>query len=578
MDLLLTNFSAIGNALGWTLIHFIWQGTLLFICYWLLTRLFFKNKFNLHYWSGLAFMLLCLIIPVREFMLQMGLDNTDLIQQLGTYTVGIIQPQGILNPQDMSIALIQKFIPYLVLFWALAVLLISTHLIKSWFSLVKLSQKKSSKLPSFLMKKLDEASTLLRLRFKPVVTISKEIIVPATFGFFKPIILLPTSLLAKLPQDQMEAILLHELCHIKRADFLHNILQLLVETLFFYHPLTKWISRDIRKVREQCCDQDVLKLEANPLTYAKALTNIALIYNKESTQKNSHLQIAANDGELLSRIKFLMVEKRSKSPVNTLILSMLIASSTLFVFQGIMSNKQLNHSTNSVLQLSNDSLTIKQSDTHGYNIPNIYQLIKQQPQEKTTKSSVDKTTTRKERITPVKAKVKKVQAIKTSNSTSASESNDTKPITTEAINTDSSDGSTRSAALDSDTSISSSNSDIKPNKIKNSFPKIIKFVNPVYRKIARQRGVEGTVILSFSINSAGKVRNISIDKSSPLKLMDGSAKRALRQWRFDPKSINSNNLNNRYQQIFSFSLDNQFTCSNNEIGTHLSNRENCSDN
>jgi protein TonB len=110
-----------------------------------------------------------------------------------------------------------------------------------------------------------------------------------------------------------------------------------------------------------------------------------------------------------------------------------------------------------------------------------------------------------------------------------------------------------------------------------SFPKIIKKVNPVYSKLARSRGIEGTVILSFAIDKKGKVRKIKVDKSSPLKLLDGSARMALRKWRFDPNSISVNNINHRYQQIFSFNLSNYDLCMAGSIGTRLAPEQICQD-
>ena len=88
--------------------------------------------------------------------------------------------------------------------------------------------------------------------------------VPVVIGYLKPVILIPAGLLANLPVDQVEAILLHELAHIRRADYLVNLLQTMVESLLFYHPAVWWISHVIRTEREHCCDDFVLARDTDP--------------------------------------------------------------------------------------------------------------------------------------------------------------------------------------------------------------------------------------------------------------------------------------------------------------------------
>ncbi len=253
----------------------------------------------------------------------------------------------------MMISLIQKIIPYLVSIWTIVIVLISTNLTKSWFELIRLSKNNAIRVPNNLLHTLEKNSKLLKLKFKPIISISSQVVIPATFGFFKPVILLPASLISQLPQDQMEAILLHELCHIKRSDFIHNILQLLVETLFFYHPFTKWMSTDIRKIREQCCDELVLKLETKPILYAKALTNLAALFNQQNKGKTSYLQIAATDGELLNRIKILMIQKKTKSPLIHIISGLLLSLIVLTFFTNISRNNSLL----SVSKINSDSFS-----------------------------------------------------------------------------------------------------------------------------------------------------------------------------------------------------------------------------
>lgn len=574
MDYIFTNLSQISNAIGWTLIHFLWQGSLLFIAYFLTTRIFLKNKIKTQYWLGMFVISMCLIIPLREFFSQMATVsiNANTIAHQFSGNISSIQSTGILNPVDMFMTLIQKIIPYLVILWMFSVILISTHLFKSWLYLLKLSKETSLKLPEHLIHKLEQASNKLKLKCKPIISISKFIDVPATFGYFKPVILLPTSIIARLPQDQMEAILLHELCHIKRADFLHNILQLFIETLFFYHPLIKWISKDVRKVREQCCDELVLKLNDKPLVYAKALTNIATIYNNNINQRNatSHIQIAASDGELYQRIKFLMLEKRSKSQFTTLMIGLLMATFTVITFNGLINNN-LNEFTVTTSSLASNNLYKDHQEIvrPQYSIPSI-ENINNRSQQTINENFV---ATLNPKIQPILNKKPLVNDVKIQSSDIKTEQKTSQNIQ-----------NTQRSIIDlvaKDSSKEVSLDPIKQNQIKtikNSYPKLIYKVNPVYSLKARARGVEGTVILSFNIDKKGRVKKINVDKSSPLKLLDGSARSALHKWRFDPKSINNHNLNNRYQQIFSFNLGEDIDqCIGSVIGTRLKSQPICNE-
>lgn len=174
MELEFSNINNIGNAIGWTLVHFLWQGTLLFLGYFSITRLFIKNKINLQYWAGIATMLLCLILPIRELLFQLG-EKSSLVSYQLSPNIGVINSVGIIDSNGLYFALVQKIIPYLVILWAIIVILISSHLTQSWFKLVKLSKVVSIEIPENLINKLAYASNKLKIKFKPVITISKKI-------------------------------------------------------------------------------------------------------------------------------------------------------------------------------------------------------------------------------------------------------------------------------------------------------------------------------------------------------------------------------------------------------------------
>jgi hypothetical protein len=130
---------------------------------------------------------------------------------------------------------------------------------------------------------------------------SRHVDVPTVIGWLSPVVLLPASVLAGLTPRQVEAILAHELAHIRRHDYLVNLLQAVVETLLFYHPAVWWVSRRIRVERENCCDDLAVSLCGDPVAYAAALAELEGL---RST--NRELALAATGGSLLQRVKRLL--------------------------------------------------------------------------------------------------------------------------------------------------------------------------------------------------------------------------------------------------------------------------------
>ena len=127
---------------------------------------------------------------------------------------------------------------------------------------------------------------------------SKTVDVPTVIGWLRPVVLLPVSTLAGLTPRQVEAILAHELAHIRRHDYLVNLLQVVVETLLFYHPAVWWLSHRIRVERENCCDDLAVSLCGDPVAYAAALAELEGLRGS-----SGELALAASGGSLLQRIK-----------------------------------------------------------------------------------------------------------------------------------------------------------------------------------------------------------------------------------------------------------------------------------
>jgi beta-lactamase regulating signal transducer with metallopeptidase domain len=163
---------------------------------------------------------------------------------------------------------------------------------------------------------------------------------PTVIGWMRPVILLPIAALTNLSPVQIEAILAHELAHIRRRDYAVNLLQTVAETLLFYHPGVWWVSARVREEREHCCDEVAVEVCGEPEAYATALAELASWQNRETA-----LAVAATDGSLLSRVRRILRvpedhEPRSNGGLVVLTLGMLLAAAVAVQFSSSLVNAQ----------------------------------------------------------------------------------------------------------------------------------------------------------------------------------------------------------------------------------------------
>ena len=191
-------------------------------------------------------------------------------------------------------------LPYLSIAYIFLLFFLTAKLFTGYRYVYIVSNKRLIDPPGELQTFANKVSSQLRITRKISVWISHHIDVPATIGFIKPVILIPFASLNNLSGDQLEAIILHELSHIKRNDYLINILIAVIETILFFNPFVVLLSKAIKRERENCCDDFVLQYRYDPHSYALALLRL-----EQSRANNPKLAIGAISGkkQLLSRIK-----------------------------------------------------------------------------------------------------------------------------------------------------------------------------------------------------------------------------------------------------------------------------------
>lgn len=305
--------AAIIHSLGWALLHSMWQGLLIYCLLMALLKLIpsmpASVKYNLAMLSlGLLFAgfiktVISQWMQLHETAAPGGAAQTIIISRSVTTAGHAANPTGINN----FFSGIESYIPIMVNFYIAGLGLLSGRLLYNFYLVKRLQQTATIPAPTEVILKLSEWQLLLNIERTIKLSFSNHVNTAMAIGAMKPVILLPAAMLSQLSTDELEAIIIHELAHIKRHDYLLNIIQTVVETIFFFNPFVWLISTIIRREREHCCDDIVVSSTISTLPYARALATLETyrIYS-------SSLAMAAtgNKNLLFNRIKRIMEMKK----------------------------------------------------------------------------------------------------------------------------------------------------------------------------------------------------------------------------------------------------------------------------
>jgi bla regulator protein blaR1 len=227
-----------------------------------------------------------------------------------------IQPEQ-KNVFDSLISFIQGNAGIIVSIWLMVIIFRCLQLISGLNSLQRMKRRWIMEAGDQWNQKLHELATKLGIRRHVIFLQSSLAKVPMVIGHLKPVLLFPMGLLNNLPQDQVEAILLHELAHIKRNDFLVNLLQQFAEIFFFFNPAVLWISSLIKNERENCCDDIALSITRNKKIFIHALVafqeyNAGVKYAATFSGSKNHLlnrvkRIITNNNKTLNTMEKLVL-------------------------------------------------------------------------------------------------------------------------------------------------------------------------------------------------------------------------------------------------------------------------------
>ncbi|WP_231491941.1 M56 family metallopeptidase [Pedobacter sp. Leaf170] len=277
METLLPQFI---KAFGWSILNSLWQSALiygiLFIVLLSLPKLAAKYRHNLAFGSILLmfgfFIYNLTSILLKNIAIQKASGN---VENLNTHQYLNTIPENLTSK-------IEQYFPIVVVFYIIGIALQLFVIIKGYNKLARFKKEKLSLVPDAWNAIFQKVTSNLKINKTIKFHLSSIVNVPLVIGYLKPIVLFPVALVNELDSDQVEAILIHELSHIRRNDFLLNLIKTAIETFLFFNPFVWMAGRFIHIEREHACDDLVLKLTGKPLNYAHALLKLELLKDKDS--------------------------------------------------------------------------------------------------------------------------------------------------------------------------------------------------------------------------------------------------------------------------------------------------------
>jgi beta-lactamase regulating signal transducer with metallopeptidase domain len=299
--------SPAAEAMARALVHFLWQGALVGIVTGGILALLDKSRASTRYAVALGALFLMAALPIATASRLMDrtadpLKSAITAERAVSISPGPVAPASIVASSN-SAGEARNFgvslLPWIFRLWLAGVAALSLFHLGGW-SRVRRLPRQGRPAGQDLQALAPGLSSRLGIGRAVALLESSSISVPMVVGWLRPVVLIPASVLTGLPPSQLAAVLAHELAHVRRHDYLVNLLQTAVETLLFYHPAVWWMSAQVRRERENCCDDLAVAVCGDRLVYAHALANLEGLRAPASP-----LILAASGGSLVGRIRRL---------------------------------------------------------------------------------------------------------------------------------------------------------------------------------------------------------------------------------------------------------------------------------
>ncbi len=320
-------------ALGWTLLHFCWQGTAVAVAFAVLDRVTSHTTSKVRYFVALAAFMLMPVIVMATFTEELRVANkastttqtglaTPMTAQAIETTAQLLsslhlgsKPKPTLHPLPLASSLEEstdwltmradRILPWVDAVWLVGVLFLTLRSIGGWWHLGLVRRRAQRMVPHEVERAFLRLCQQIQVGRQVVLRASDEVISPLAMGVWRATVILPISAVLSMPREELEAVIAHELGHIRRWDYLWNLVQTAVESVLFFHPAVWWLGRTVRDRREVCCDEIAVRNCPDAAVYARALLRL-----EEQRTVKLRMAVALNGcgGSLLGRVRKILGE------------------------------------------------------------------------------------------------------------------------------------------------------------------------------------------------------------------------------------------------------------------------------
>lgn len=503
------------SVLGWSLLHFVWQAAVIALVYALVRTVLPRG--NPRYLAAMLALIAMATCPIATGLHEFSVNAASV--DLASVTVTAAAPTATIQPAvaiPVWQSLLAAALPWLVLAWALGAGVLGVRVFRQWRGLRRMLAA-AEQLPEWQSRAWQFAERLGLRGVVPVLA-SVRVATPTLVGWLKPAVVLPLVVLTQMPPAQIDLVLAHELAHLKRFDHIANLFQVVLETLFFYHPAVHWISREARNERELCCDALALRV-----TGGERRDFVAALAGLEAFRAGHlDLAVAASGGVLVERAWFIAgaTPQRKAHPLRGNVIVVMAFAVLLGLGWGWWREIAWQQRAKALVA-ANDASILQQVlrdavfpltwsplplTLPGSRLQPVPQAAVAAPAEVAIEAAPI-------RVAPVMPSV-------------LTFSNVVPRIVPVIV---------RSVA---------------PSSGPVNVPQAVRTVRPVYPAQAMIAGVQGQVVVGFTLDASGTPRDLEVVDSSAHQL-DVAAMQALAGWRFAPPVM----AGRRYRQAFTFKLD-----------------------
>jgi beta-lactamase regulating signal transducer with metallopeptidase domain len=289
------------------------------VAYALVDRLTARTASGVRYAVALSALGLMPLMVTVTFAVEMQSAAPAQMQKTGERIYGAephdagawqVPPMTAFGARDRGTSLAtraEELLPWVDGVWLFGVLVLALRALGGWVQLEQVRRRARGIVPAHLEQSFQRVRERIHVGREVALRISDEVISPLAMGVWRSTVILPVSAVLRLSSEELEAVLAHELGHIRRWDYVCNLFQVAVESVLFFHPAVWWVSKAVRDRREICCDEIAVGNCVDAVVYARALLTLE---EQKTMEFELAMALKGRKGLLLGRVEKVLGEDR----------------------------------------------------------------------------------------------------------------------------------------------------------------------------------------------------------------------------------------------------------------------------